>query len=356
MKFGPVEVRAAQGAVLAHSVGLGASGRLRKGRILTADDIEKLEHTGLAEVTVARLDADDVHEDAAAQALANAFVPEPNAQGLRLTEPFTGRVNLIAEGPGVVTLDASAIAAVNAVDPMITIATVPDNQQMRDGGMVATIKIISYGVNTAALKQACAKAKACIELMPPKLMAPRLIVSDIPGGVGDKGWRATADRVAAFGLDLPPPVIVPRGRRGPIGRCWSNTPAGSGVLPGGVRGRWPGSWRPTGSLRRGAGWSGWWLSSTAGWRWSCNVIGCEARSTATNSWSSCRDGCVSPWWPPTGCATPGPRTSSSTTSSPVSASTPISTRQAGCSPPTASAISRTRARCSVCLPIVSTQP
>lgn len=209
MKFGPVEVRAAQGAVLAHSVGLGASGRLRKGRILTADDIEKLEHTGLAEVTVARLDADDVHEDAAAQALANAFVPEPNAQGLRLTEPFTGRVNLIAEGPGVVTLDASAIAAVNAVDPMITIATVPDNQQMRDGGMVATIKIISYGVNTAALKQACAKAKACIELMPPKLMAPRLIVSDIPGGVGDKGWRATADRVAAFGLDLPPPVIVP---------------------------------------------------------------------------------------------------------------------------------------------------
>jgi molybdenum cofactor cytidylyltransferase len=48
-----------------------------------------------------------------------------------------------------------------------------------------------------------------MRLAPPQRVAPRLIVSDIPGGVGDKGWHAIADRVAAFGLDLPPPVIVP---------------------------------------------------------------------------------------------------------------------------------------------------
>lgn len=209
MKFGPVGLSDAEGAVLAHSVGLGAAGRLRKGRVLTAADIDKLEEAGLAEVSVARLDARDVHEDAAAQALAEAFVPDRKGQGLKLTAPFTGRVNLLADGPGVVRLEPAAIAAVNAIDPMITIATVPEHQQMRDGGMVATIKIISYAVDGEALTKACEQAAASISLMPPRLKAPRLIVTDIEGGVGDKGWRATAERVAAFGLELPPPVIVP---------------------------------------------------------------------------------------------------------------------------------------------------
>lgn len=209
MKFGTIPVHSAKSTILAHSIGLGTSGRLRKGRILTEEDIHRLDDAGVSEVTVARLGDDDVHEDAAAVALANAFVPDVNAQGLRLTAPFTGRVNLLAEGPGVVKLDATAIDAVNSIDPMITIATVPDHQQMRDGGMVATIKIISYGVPATALDKACAEAKASIRLMSPKLTAPRLIVSEIQGGVGDKGWRATADRVAAFGLELPPPVIVP---------------------------------------------------------------------------------------------------------------------------------------------------
>ena len=209
MKFGPVPVQAAEGAILAHSVGLGDAGRLRKGRVLSSDDLEKLRLAGLKEVTVARLEEVDVHEDLAAKTLAEAFVPDEDAQKLKLTAPFTGRVNLIADGLGIVELNAEAIAAVNAIDPMITIATVPAFQQMADGGMVATIKIISYGVDANALERACTKARRTLRLVPPTLSKPRLIVTDIPGGVGDKGWRATADRIAAFDLSLPPPVIVP---------------------------------------------------------------------------------------------------------------------------------------------------
>lgn len=209
MKFGTIPSFAAEGAILAHSIALGASGRLRKGRILSAEDIEKLSAAGVSQVAVAQLDGSDVHEDAAAQTLAEAFVPDPLAQNLRLTAPFTGRVNLIAEGPGIAEMDEASIAAVNAVDPMITIATVPPYQQMAAGGMVATIKIISYGVTAKALKEACKRAAGALRLVSPVLRAPRLIVTDIPGGVGDKGWRATADRVAAFGLELPDPVIVP---------------------------------------------------------------------------------------------------------------------------------------------------
>jgi len=209
MKFGPVDLADAEGTILAHSVQLNDRTRLRKGRWLTAEDVAGLRASGFEHVTVACLDADDVHEDEAAAALAQAFVPAPEAQGLTCTTAFTGRVNLLAAGAGVVTLNVDAIEAVNRVHPMITIATVPPYQQMADGGMVATIKMISYAVPAAALAAACEKARAAIRLVRPSVRTVGLIVSDTAGGAGDKGWHATADRVAAFGLELAAPTIVP---------------------------------------------------------------------------------------------------------------------------------------------------
>ncbi|MGD9293675.1 MAG: molybdopterin biosynthesis protein, partial [Roseobacter sp.] len=113
MKFGTVILDDAEGAVLAHSVSLGTAGRLRKGRMLTAGDIAALRRADVTSVTVARLDAEDVHEDAAAQALAAAFVPDPSLQGVTCTTAFTGRVNVLAAGPGIVELDVAAVEAVN---------------------------------------------------------------------------------------------------------------------------------------------------------------------------------------------------------------------------------------------------
>ncbi len=209
MKFGLVDPARAVGAILAHSVRLHSGVRLRKGRSLTQEDVDALRASGLNEVTVARLEAEDVHEDAAATALAAAFVPDPEAQGLTCTTAFTGRVNLLATGPGIVELDVAAIEAVNRIHPMITIATVPAFQQMAEGGMVATIKMISYGVPAEALEKACALARAAVQLKRPTLRSVGLIISDIEGGAGDKGWQASADRVAAFGLEMAPPVLVP---------------------------------------------------------------------------------------------------------------------------------------------------
>jgi molybdenum cofactor cytidylyltransferase len=209
MKFGPVDSHTAVGAILAHSVQLADGSRLRKGRALDAEDVAALRDSGLDKVTVARLDADDVHEDAAAAALAQAFVPDPAAQGFSLTQAFTGRVNLLASGPGVVEMDVAAIEAVNRVHPMITIATVPPFHQMAAGGMVATIKMISYAVPRTALEQACALARAALRLRGPEVTRVGMIISEIDGGAGDKGWKATADRVAAFGLEMDAPVLVP---------------------------------------------------------------------------------------------------------------------------------------------------
>ncbi len=62
MKFGPVPVSEAAGAVLAHSQVAGK--RIAKGTVLDTSHVAALEAAGLAEVTVARLEAGDGAEDA----------------------------------------------------------------------------------------------------------------------------------------------------------------------------------------------------------------------------------------------------------------------------------------------------
>lgn len=210
MRFGPVPLQEAEGATLAHSVRL-ERGRLRKGQVLTAEDVAALSAIGMETVIVARLDPGDVDEDRAAAAVAAALVPDPAAQGLRLTEAFTGRVNLIAEAPGVVVLDAARLHRLNRIDPMLTLATVPAFQQMTPGGMVATVKIISYalpGAHVEAAREVLAGPPA-IRLQPVVLKTARLIVTEIPGGAGEKGAEAVRGRLEALGMEMAGPVTVP---------------------------------------------------------------------------------------------------------------------------------------------------
>ncbi|MFN7003690.1 MAG: molybdopterin-binding protein [Roseinatronobacter sp.] len=209
MKFGPVPVAQAEGAILAHSVALGA-GRLRKGRVLTAGDIITLRDAGQESVTVARLDPGDTHEDAAASALAQAFVPDPDSAGLVLRAVGTGRVNIIATGPGLVRLDAGQIHAVNRLHPAITVATLPDLMRVDPGAMVATVKIITYGVPAQALDAACAAGTKALRIQPPVITQATLIQTRVdPNESGAKGHAVTAARLERLGVALDPLCIVP---------------------------------------------------------------------------------------------------------------------------------------------------
>jgi molybdenum cofactor cytidylyltransferase len=207
MKFGPVPVAHAEGAVLAHSVKV-QSGRLRKGRVLDAADIAAMTAYGLTDVIVAQLEQGDVSEDEAAGTLAKAVLGA--GEGLNVTVPFTGRVNLTAASAGVAILDVAALEAVNAIHPMITIATVPPHQQMAQGGMVATIKIISYAVPQVDLHNAVlAAGNGAISLASPVVKSAILIVTEIPGGAADKGRLAIEARLTALDVALTDVVLVP---------------------------------------------------------------------------------------------------------------------------------------------------
>lgn len=214
MRFGPVPVQEAEGAILAHSVQL-PKGRMRKGLVLGKDELARLAAAGVTDVTVARLDPGDVEENTAARRLAEALVPDPDSAGLELQEAFTGRVNIRAARAGIVQIGVAAVEALNAVDPMITLATVPPWQRAWPGMMVGTVKIIAYGVGKEALARAEAAARGALEVRPVALQSAGLIVTEVPGAPvspDDKGIRAVAGRLDALGIALDATRIVAHDR------------------------------------------------------------------------------------------------------------------------------------------------
>ena len=208
MKFGSVPLSDARGGILAHSVSLNGK-RLAKGTTLGADHLDDLRAAGWSEVVVARLDTGDVEENAAAAQLAKAIVPDPKGQGLRVARPATGRVNLYAEGPGVVQVDVDAVHAINAAHPMITLATVPAYFRVDARSMVATIKVISYGVPSAALDAACAATHGALRVVSPQLRTASLIETQIGKTPPGKGRAAMAGRLERMGVTLAPRIVVP---------------------------------------------------------------------------------------------------------------------------------------------------
>lgn len=211
MRFGPVPLAEARGALLAHSEAV-PGGRLRKGAVLTDADLAALAAAGHAEVTVARLDPGDVAEDVAAVRLAAALVPDPVAAGLDLTPPVNGRVNLKARGPGVLTVAADRVLALNRLHPALTLATLPPLARVARGTLCGTVKIIAYAVPEPALAAACAAAAGALGLRPVLRQTAGLILTEVPGQeakLNAKGRRAVEGRLAALGMRLAGVESVP---------------------------------------------------------------------------------------------------------------------------------------------------
>ncbi len=209
MKFGPVGLDDAIGAVLAHSVKAGAR-RLRKGTVLGEDEIAMLRDAGIGEVIVARLDSGDVGEDAAAGALGNSMV-EP---GLTAESASTGRVNLVARWNGLFRVNRDRVDAFNRIDPAITLATVPDCTTLLAGEMAATVKIIPLAVSESPLADALAllEGDAIFRVKPFESRAVGLIATELPAlkpSVMDKTARLLAQRLGVSGSEIKTERRVP---------------------------------------------------------------------------------------------------------------------------------------------------
>jgi len=147
MEFGKIPVAAAKGAILGHSVSL-TNGVLKKGIVLDQPDIALLVESEIDSVYAARLDDDDIGENAAASAIAKVLA----GQGVRVATTTSGRANLFAIKAGVVDIDGDIINQLNRLDESLTVACLQPFERVEVGQMLATVKIIPYAVSKASME------------------------------------------------------------------------------------------------------------------------------------------------------------------------------------------------------------
>lgn len=189
MKFGEERVDDAVGLILAHSLRL-PQAMLKKGRVLTADDVRLLKAAGVNFLTGARLEADDMGEDEAAGAIARALAGD----GVTINAPFTGRCNLFAARRGLLVYDRERLDRLNLVDEAVTVATSPAFEMVGPRRMVATVKIIPFGVDRRVLDACAAYASTGGPLISVRPFRPRraVLISTTLPGLRDSVMAATA--------------------------------------------------------------------------------------------------------------------------------------------------------------------
>jgi len=153
MKFGRIPIGEAEGGILAHSIRQ-AGVSFKKGRLLDGDDVQALRAAGLSAVVAARLEADEIGEDEAAERVTAAVT----GRNLVASAPFTGRCNLYSSVSGLLVYERGHLDRLNLIDEAITLAALPPFSAVAPRQMVATIKIIPYGVATATVAALASEA------------------------------------------------------------------------------------------------------------------------------------------------------------------------------------------------------
>lgn len=169
MMMKAIPVTEAVGMVLGHDVtriipGQHKGPAFKRGHIIREDEIDKFLDIGKEHVYVIDLSMGYVHEDEAAGRIARAAA----GQGIRLTTPSEGRVNLIAEYNGLLKVKPDALAQLNGIG-QIVFATLHTNQQVKPNQAVSGTRVIPLVVGEQEVLEAenlCRNAFPLVEVKP----------------------------------------------------------------------------------------------------------------------------------------------------------------------------------------------
>jgi hypothetical protein len=170
------------GAVIPADVRVEGKRRFRKGHRFTAEDLPdlaKVEHP----IHVIQIEPDEVHEDEAAIALAEAV----SGQGVERRKPVQSRVNMIADRKGLLRVDRDRVIALNRM-PGISVFTLLDGLAVVPGKNIAGAKISPVAVKRSVLDEALALAAEPGPVVEVKPFTPKQVSVVTTEGLGEKVW------------------------------------------------------------------------------------------------------------------------------------------------------------------------
>jgi hypothetical protein len=150
-----IPVTEAVGTVLAHDIteirpGEFKGRAFKKGHVIREEDVCHLQRLGKEHLFVLHVAEDEMHENDAAYAIANALMGE----GVTIKgEPKEGKISIIAERDGLLKIDRDALLKFNMLGEVMA-ATLHDNTVVKKGQTVAGTRAIPLVVKKTIVEEA----------------------------------------------------------------------------------------------------------------------------------------------------------------------------------------------------------
>ncbi|HWR24182.1 MAG TPA: molybdopterin-binding protein [Feifaniaceae bacterium] len=197
----------AVGRALCHDITAITDGKqgplYQRGHVLRAEDVEKLMDIGKAHVLVWDPEADEVHEEEAAQLVTEAAA----GPGVSYSGPSQGKFTLRAETGGLLRVNGEGLLRLNRV-PDYTVASLPDRMPVKSGAQLAGVRIVPLVTARNNVAEAVRIAQAYAPLFQIKPYRPLKVGIIITGGEIYYGRRPDAfepvlrSKLSAFGADI----------------------------------------------------------------------------------------------------------------------------------------------------------
>jgi molybdenum cofactor synthesis domain-containing protein len=152
-----IPVHQAVGTVLAHDIteirpGEFKGRAFKKGHIIREEDVCHLQRLGKEHLFVLHVAEDEMHENDAAYAIANALM----GQGVAIKgEPKEGKISIVAERDGLLKIDRDALLAFNMLGEVMC-ATLHTNTVVKRGQTVAGTRAVPLVVKKTVVASAVA--------------------------------------------------------------------------------------------------------------------------------------------------------------------------------------------------------
>ncbi|MHB1255583.1 MAG: molybdopterin-binding protein [Dethiobacteraceae bacterium] len=154
-----VPIEKAVGMVLAHDLTKIVPGEFKgslfkKGHVIKKQDLPELLNIGKRHIYILELKQGQLHEDDAALRLAATLC----GQGITVSEPTEGRVNLSATADGVFRVKKDVLFRINSLDDL-AVATIHSDLAVAKGAQVAGVRAVPLVVDEDKIRQAEALAQ-----------------------------------------------------------------------------------------------------------------------------------------------------------------------------------------------------
>ncbi len=176
----------------------------RKGHIIRSEDIPHFKRLGKEHIYVLSLEADEMHENEAAELMAKALC----GQGAALSgEPVEGKINILADRDGLLKINKDALLQFNMLGEVMC-ATLHTDSFVTKGQSIAGTRLIPLVGKRELVEKAAsiaADSGGIITVLPVKKLSVGLVITGnevFTGRIKDAFEPVLREKLGAFGCGI----------------------------------------------------------------------------------------------------------------------------------------------------------